>query len=144
MKKIMTMLFSSLCFISHAVSQDVEQYYQEAINPPSNTSPSKIAETIYASAITNEQKIKEINDKILTADKEAKKSLQIELAILQSKLQVDALKLQAFSIIKSENNKSKEAEREEEQQKQHASIQKTLQEQLEQAKSKVNIEPRSR
>ncbi|ATO57475.1 type IV secretion system protein VirB5 [Bartonella sp. 1-1C] len=147
MKKYLIM-FLSLSFISHAISQsgstEVDSYYQSVIQPETSLSEdsrrtSEIAASIYTSAVENQKKIQEINNKLLstTLKPEEKESLQTELAILQANLQVDNLKLQASSIMKSENAQSKEQEREKEEKKSQETLQKTLQEKLDQAKAKV-------
>ncbi|WP_407965011.1 hypothetical protein [Bartonella sp. C271] len=133
----------SLCSISYAVSQtDTETYYQNAIQASSGSEISDLetAKSVYASAVANQEKIKEINNKLsqnLTPEQKA--ALQTELAILQANLQADILKLQASAIIKSESAQSKEQEREQEQQKNQEAVQQTLQEQLEQAKTKLKL-----
>ncbi|AQX26740.1 type IV secretion system protein VirB5 [Bartonella sp. Raccoon60] len=147
MKKYLIM-FLSLCFISHAISQsgstEVDSYYQNVTQqgtPLSEDSrpTSEIAESIYTSAVENQKKIQEINNKFSsqTLKPEEKEALQRELAILQANLQVDTLKLQASSIMKSENAQSKEQEREKEEQKNQEALQQTLQDKLDQAKAKV-------
>ncbi len=147
MKKYLIM-FLSLCFISHAISQsgntEVDSYYQSATQQGTSLSEdsrptSEIAESIYTSAVENQKKIQEINNKLSsqTLKPEEKETLQRELAILQANLQVDTLKLQAFSIMKSENAQLKEQEREKEEQKNQEALQQTLQDKLGQAKAKV-------
>ncbi|OPB31771.1 type IV secretion system protein VirB5 [Bartonella sp. AR 15-3] len=134
----------SLCSISYAASStDPEAYYQNVIQDSSGSEISDLetAKSAYASAIANQEKIKEINEKLSsqTLKAEEKEALQTQLAILQANLQADILRLQASVIIKSESAQSKEQEREKEQQKNHEAVQKTLQEQLDQAKTKLKL-----
>ncbi|AQX27875.1 MULTISPECIES: type IV secretion system protein [unclassified Bartonella] len=143
MKKFIIMLLSS-SFISHGVSgatEDSERYYKSVIeDTTSEETKLKIAESIYASATKNEKEIQEISQKILSeTDEKKRKDLESKLAILQAKLQVDILKLQALSIIKSENSQSKEKKREEEQEKKHEIVHNTLKEELEKAKNNIKI-----
>ncbi|MDD9333002.1 MAG: type IV secretion system protein VirB5, partial [Bartonella sp.] len=100
-----------------------------------------MAESIFASAVENQNKIKEINSKLTsqTLNPEEQQALQMQLAILQANLQVDVLKLQAFSIMKSEKTQSKDKEREEKEQKNQEALQQTLQDKLDKAKAKVKF-----
>nr|AEH58006.1 VirB5 [Bartonella sp. B25] len=152
MKKYSLIPLLSLSFISHAISQttpDVDVYYKSALENTQklDAAKSETAEAIYSFTTENIKKIEEISKKIgnIKAKTETKpeelqaaqQALQIELSLLQAKLQADVLKLQSLAMIQAKDTKTKDEIREEEEQKKHQALAKKLKEKLE--KSDVRL-----
>ncbi|MET3589597.1 chromosome segregation ATPase [Bartonella silvatica] len=142
MKKYGLVTLLSLSFISHATSKtttNVDEYYKKTLESIQelNTANSETAENIYERTKETTAKIQEIQEKLRNAQSsetqkpEELQQLQIELSILQAKLQVDTLKIQSLSMIQAKNAKTKEEMSEEAAQKKHEDIAKKLKEKLE-------------
>nr|AFY07848.1 VirB5 [Bartonella sp. A554] len=146
MKKYGLVPLLSLSSISHANSQttpDVDEYNKSALENTKklDAAKSETAEAIYSLTTENIKKIEQIINKIenIKAKTETKPeelqaaqpALQIELSLLQAKLQADVLKLQSLAMIQAKNTKTKDEIREEEEQNKHQAIAKKLKEKLE-------------
>ncbi|GAA5102703.1 type IV secretion system protein VirB5 [Bartonella acomydis] len=139
MKKYGLITLLSLSFTSHTIAQDTEEYYKNALESTQklNAVKSETAESIYMSTTEHVKKIENINQQLETikAKTEVKpeefQALQIQLTLLQAKLQTDIVKLQSLSMIEAKDKKTTEEIREEEAQKQHEELAEQLKQKLE-------------
>ncbi|GAA5107765.1 type IV secretion system protein VirB5 [Bartonella jaculi] len=152
MKKYGLVALLSLSFISHATAQntsEADDYYKKALENTQqlNVAKSKTAETIYQSAEENMKKIEEISQKLQDTQSKtsstpeepqavqqkqaAQQALQIELLLLQARLQADSVKLQSLALIQAKDTKTTEERLEEKAQQKHEELIKTLKEKIE-------------
>ncbi|EJF76230.1 type IV secretion system protein VirB5 [Bartonella alsatica] len=139
MKKYGLVTLLSLSFISHATSQNtssVDEYYKSAVENTQklDTAESDTAQSIFESTTTTITEIQKINNKFNAKQppkSEELQALQMELALVQAKIQADALKLQSLAMIQEKNKKTKEEIHEEKAQEEHKRIAEKLKEELE-------------